>query len=288
MGYPAGMESIKLSKLLSERGVASRREAEVLIEEGRVTVNGEPANVEQRVTTDDAVRVDGRVLPEAPPLVYYLLYKPKGYITGRDDPGGRKSVLDLVEHLKIKVEPVGRLDFNTEGALLLTNDGGLAHKLTHPSTSVPKRYAVKVYRTPDEKDLAAIRDGRVFLEDGPTLPAKVRITEQTDTENAWVEVTVTEGRNRLVRRMFEALGHPVAKIRRESFATISIRDMERGQIRPLTSEEVRRLRDMAEGTKPSSAGRLRRKAGFAQPKPKKKRHGKHPSRKHPKNSSHKP
>lgn len=276
------MESIKLSKLLSERGIASRREAETLITDGRVTVNGEPATVEQRVTPEDAVRLDGNPLPDAPQLVYFLLYKPRGTITGRDDPRGRPSVLEYVEHLPFKLEPVGRLDFDTEGALLLTNDGWLANKLTHPSTGAPKRYSVKVWKTPDERKLAAIRDGKVFLDDGPALPAKVRVVEQTDSENCWIEITVTEGRNRLVRRIFETLGHPVSKLRRESFATLSIRDMERGQVRALTSEEVRRIRDLAEGMKPKKAGRLKRGAGFALPKPKKKRHGQHRSKRAPK------
>ncbi|MEZ4319064.1 MAG: pseudouridine synthase [Myxococcota bacterium] len=274
------MEPIRLNKLLAERGVASRREADDLISTGRVTVDGRVGTVEERVDPDEVdVRVDGTPLPEAPPRVYFLLYKPKGYITGRDDPRGRKSVLELVEHLPVRVEPVGRLDFDTEGALLLTNDGVLAHKLTHPSSAVPKRYRAKVYRTPDERDLALIRQGKVFLEDGATLPAKVRVVEQTDTENAWVEITVTEGRNRLIRRMFEKLGHPVAKLRRESFATLSLRGMERGDVRPLTSEEVRRIQDLANGTKPKNAGRLKRGKGFAKPKPKKKRHGQHKTKK---------
>jgi 23S rRNA pseudouridine2605 synthase len=272
-------DDIKLNKVLSDRGVASRREADAIIEAGRVTIDGRVASVEERVVPDEVdIRLDGRPLPEPPPLVYFLLYKPKGTITGRNDPRGRKSVLDLVEHLQIRVEPVGRLDYDTEGALLLTNDGDIAHRLTHPSSQVPKRYRAKVYRTPDDRDLNLIRKGKVFLDDGATLPAKCRILEQTESENAWVEITVTEGRNRLIRRMFDTLGHPVSKLRRESFATLSIRGMERGDVRPLTSEEIRRIQDLAEGKKPKNAGRLRRKAGFAKPKPKKKRHGKHKSR----------
>lgn len=268
---------LRLNKLLADRGVASRREADALIQDERVTIDGVLATVTDRVAADaiHTVRVNGEPLPPEPTRVYFLLYKPKGYITGRDDPQGRKSVLDLVKDLQIRVEPVGRLDYDTEGALLLTNDGDLAHKLTHPSSQVPKRYRVKVYRTPDREDLAKIENGKVFLEEGPAGPAKVRLLEQTDTENAWVEITVTEGRNRLVRRIFEALHHPVAKLRRESFATLSIRGMERGEVRPLTSEEIRRIQDLAAGQKPKSSGKLRRKSGFAQPKPKKKRHGKH-------------
>ncbi len=265
-------DTIRINRLLAERGICSRREAEKLIAEERVTIDGALARLTDRVDPNrQVVRVDGKPIPEAPPRVYYLLYKPKGVITGRNDPRGRKSVLDLVEHLDVRVEPVGRLDFDTEGALLLTNDGTLAHRLTHPSSRIPKRYRAKVYRTPDERDLEKIRNGKVFLEDGPAAPAKVRVVEQTSTGNAWVEITVTEGRNRLIRRIFAALKHPVAKLRRESFATISIRGMERGDLRPLTAEEIRRIRDLAEGKTPKRAGKLKRKKGFAKPKPKARR-----------------
>lgn len=260
----------RLAKVLAARGVASRREAERLIEEGHVTVNGavvtHPATgVDPKV---DNVRVDGKPLARAPRKVYFLLYKPKGYITSRDDPEGRRSVLELVPNLAERVEPVGRLDFNTEGALLLTNDGELAHKLMHPSTQVPKRYLAKVWKTPSEKTIERLENG-VRLEDGMTAPAKVRIVKTTpEGENCWLEVTVTEGRNRLVRRMLAEVGHPVSKLRRESFATISIRGLERGQLRPLTSEEVQRLRDLAEGVPAAAAGRKARprKVGFAKPR----------------------
>lgn len=266
------MEKVRLAKLLSERGVASRREAERMIAQGVVTVNGEVAEGVVLVDPEaDVIRVDGKRLPKPPPLVYYLLYKPKGCITGRDDPEGRPSVFDVLGDIGIKVEPVGRLDFDTEGALLLTNDGDLANALTHPKNRVPKRYLAKVYRTPDARDLESIEKG-IFLEDGKTAPAKARIVEQTGKDNAWVELTVTEGRNRLVRRMLGKLGHPVSKLRRESFATLSVRGMERGQVRVLTGEEVQRLRDLAAGVKPSRAGQ-KRGEGFAKPKPKKRRHG---------------
>ncbi len=258
---------MRLAKLLAQRGVASRREAERRIAAGEVTVNGQVADGSVPVDpTVDEVRVGGRPLPPPPPMVYYLMYKPRGRITGRDDPEGRPSVFDDLGRIPHRVEPVGRLDFDTEGALLLTNDGTLAHALTHPGKQVPKRYLAKVYRTPDERDLQAIERG-VTLEDGRTAPAKARVVETTDRTNAWVEVTVTEGRNRLIRRMMAALGHPVAKLRRESFATLSIRGMERGQVRALTGEELVRIRQIAAGTRPSRAGHRRRK-GFAKAKPK--------------------
>ncbi|MCB9779081.1 MAG: rRNA pseudouridine synthase [Alphaproteobacteria bacterium] len=258
----------RVAKVIAATGLASRREAERLVEDGRVEVNGEvvwhPAHMVDPAV--DNVKVDGKPLPEPPPKVYYLLYKPRGYITGRDDPAGRKSVLELAEDLPHRVEPVGRLDFNTEGALILTNDGELANRLTHPSSEVPKRYAVKVWKTPGDKKLDRLRRG-VQLDDGRTAPCKIRPLESTDADNTWLEVTVTEGRNRLVRRMFDAIGHPVSKLRRESFATVSIRGMERGQLRPLTGEEIARLQEIGQGKAPAEAGKgFRYKEGFARPK----------------------
>lgn len=260
---------MRLARAIARSGLTSRREAERWIADGRVDVNGEtvfhpgtPVDLEK-----DLVLVDAKPLPAPPEPVYLLMYKPKGTITGRDDPEGRKSVFDLLD-LPQRVEPVGRLDFQTEGALLLTNDGDLAHALTHPSSKVPKRYLAKVWRTPDDKTLERLRKG-VQLEDGRTAPAKVRVLDTTDTGNCWLEITVTEGRNRLVRRMLEAVNHPLSKLRRESFATISIRGMERGDVRPLTGEEIARLEDIAEGKDPSRAGAdFRYKKGFARPKPK--------------------
>ena len=261
-------QTIRLAKLIARRGVAARRKAEALVFAGKVTVNGQvvthPATAVS--PTADRIVVDGQVLPDQPELGYYLLYKPRGTITGRNDPSGRKSVLDLVQHLPVRVEPVGRLDYDTEGALLLTNDGPLAHALTHPSRKVPKRYRAKVYRTPSARTLAAIEQGRVFLDDGRIAPAKVRVDATTDRTNAWVEITVTEGRNRLIRRVFAQMGHPVSKLRRESFATVSVRGLERGQVRALTSDEIRRIRAIAQGVKPQNAGKIRRKKGFALPK----------------------
>lgn len=258
---------VRLAKLIARRGVASRREAERMIADGEVSVDGRvvtvPTGVDPRT---QVVKIKGVPLPPEPNFVYYLMYKPRGYITGRDDPEGRKGVLDLVEGLPARVEPVGRLDYETEGALLLTNDGELAHQLTHPSRHVPKRYMVKVYRRPSDDILKSIEDGKIFLEDGPVKSARARVVESTETGNTWVEVTVTEGRNRLIRRLFQQIHHPVSKLRRESFATISIRGMERGQVRRLSGDEVQRLREIAEGKRPQRAGHNVRKKGHAVPK----------------------
>ena len=274
----ANDNGLRIAKFIASRGIASRREAEAIIAAGRISVNGKiidtPAVfIEPEV---DQIKLDGRNLPPTPPMAYYLFYKPRGCITGRRDPEGRKSVFDLVsEKIDQRVEPVGRLDFDTEGALILTNDGVLANTLCRPATKVPRRYLAKVYRTPDAKDIDAIEKGKVFLDDGATAPAKVRVTETTDTQNAWVEITVTEGRNRLIRRMFAQLGHPVSKLRRESFATLSIRGMERGAVRELDPQEVIRIKDIARGIRPKKAGKTGSRKGFAKAKmPKRKRLGK--------------
>jgi 23S rRNA pseudouridine2605 synthase len=267
--------AMRLGKLLAIRGVASRRKAEELIFEGHVAVNGElvkhPATM---VNPDvDVVNIDGEPLPDAVDHAYYLLFKPKGCVTSRQDPHKRKTVHSYFQHLPEKVEAVGRLDYDTEGALVLTNDGDLAYSLTHPSKKVPKRFMAKVYRTPSEKTIEMIANGKVYLEDGPLFDVKVRTVDATDTGNCWVEITITGGRNRVVRRLFQQIGHPVSKLRRESFATLSIRGMERGEVRPLTADEVRRLKDIGAGEKPKKAGRVRRRAGFAVPKKKAKRLG---------------
>ncbi len=259
----------RISKIIARSGVASRREAETLVESGKVRVNGKVVHHPGHpVSKGDMIEVNGQVIPVAPSHVYILLNKPRGTITGRNDPEGRPTVLDLVTQLQTRVEPVGRLDMDTEGMLLLTNDGELAHKLTHPSTGVPKRYLAKVWRTPDEKTLKRIRNG-IVLDDGRTHPCKARVVETTDSGNAWVEVTVTEGRNRLIRRMFEAVNHPVSKLRRESFATIADRSLTRGTFRVLTPAEVRRLHEIASGVDPQEAGGGGKyKKGYARPKPK--------------------
>ena len=267
-------DKVRLSKLIASRGLASRREAEALISAGRVTVDGEVAKGVVPVVPDMVdVRIDGKPLPPAEGRVVYLFHKPKGYLTTRSDPEGRKTIFDLLGDLRVRVEPVGRLDMDTEGALLLTNDGGLAHRLTHPSHRVPKRYIAKVYRTPDARDLKLIKKGQVYLEDGPAAPAQVRVLETTDSGNAWVEITVTEGRNRLIRRLFAQLGHPVSKLRRETFATVSIRNVERGALRRLSANEVARIEDISRGKRPGKAGKKRGK-GFAKAKPKRRRLGK--------------
>lgn len=262
-----------LARLLASRGLASRRKSEQLVFDGLVTVDGVVADHPAQPVDPDrqTILVDGEELPEPPPSLYYVFYKPRGCITTRDDPEGRRSIFDVLPEMPHRVEAVGRLDFDTEGALLLTNDGTMAHKLLHPSTEVPKRYAVKVWKQPSERSLDMIRTGKVFLDDGRVPPCKVRPLDQTEGGNAWLEITVTEGRNRLIRRLFAQLGHPVSKLRRETFATVSIRGMQRGTIRPLSADEIRRLEDLAAGRTPSRAGKVNYKRNWAKPKPRKTR-----------------
>jgi pseudouridine synthase len=236
---------IRLAKLLAQRGVAARRKAEELIAAGAVTVNGEVAPMVTLVDPErDVIEVLGKRLPAARPHAYYLLNKPKGYITGRRDPQGRASVLDLCRDLPVRVEPVGRLDYDTEGALLLTNDGQLTHGLTHPSRRVPKRYVALVSGAPGAEALRAIREG-IELEDGRTAPARARVLGRDARGNSRIDVTVTEGRNRLVRRMLLTVGHPVLSLRRVEFGGIDIRGMRPGELRGLTASEVRGLRRVA-------------------------------------------
>lgn len=235
---------MRLAKLIAQRGIASRRAAEELIAAGLVKVNGKVADVVTFVDPErDVIEVRGKPIPGTQDKRYYALFKPKGYITGRADQWGRASVLDLVEHLPVRVEPVGRLDYDTEGILLLTNDGHLAHALTHPSREVPKRYRAFVRGKLTLDDVVAIQSG-VELDDGRTGPARASIGK-TITDNTWVDVTVTEGRNRLIRRMMLKLGHPVLELRRVSFAGITLRAMKRGEVRELTLEEVATLREYA-------------------------------------------
>ena len=276
------MATLRLSKLLAERGLCSRREADTWVREGRVTVNG---SVESEPGTlvdvrEDHIKIDGRRIPAAPRLRYFMLFKPRGYLVTRSDPEGRRTVQDLLPRIKERVDPVGRLDLQTEGLVLLTNDGELAHKLAHPSGGVPRKYVAKVWRTPTDKTLARLRNG-VQLEDGRSGPSDVRVLETTETGNAWIEIVVREGRNRLVRRMFQAVNHPVAKLRRVGFGPLVLGDLERGAVRELTAPELAQLKAVAAGEAipgEKASEKPRRKAGWAKPKPKTRRGAKLRSR----------
>ncbi len=227
----------RLQKVLAAVGLGSRRTCEELIAEGRVTVDGDVATLGRRVDPDTArVEVDGVPISVRPGLVHYLLNKPAGVVTTASDPQGRPTVLDLVP-ADPRVFPVGRLDAATEGLLLLTNDGDLAHRLTHPSFGVEKEYLAEVATPPTRGELRRLREG-VDLEDGRTAPARVTLVPPRA-----VRLVIHEGRNRQVRRMLDAVGHPVRRLVRTRIGPLTDRRLRPGEWRPLTPAEVRSLEE---------------------------------------------
>jgi 23S rRNA pseudouridine2605 synthase len=225
---------VRLNAYLARAGVASRRRADDLIKAGRVTVNGAPGQLNTFVDATDVVRVDGREVGKQG-LRHVLLNKPRGTITTARDPEGRPTVVDLVGG-DVRVVPVGRLDRDTTGVLLLTNDGRLAHRLAHPRYEVEKVYVVDVVGEPRDDTLVRLRDG-VELDDGRTAPAGVQRLGPSR-----LELVLHEGRNRQVRRMLEAVGHPVVRLRRARYAGLGSGRLRPGEWRELTRDEVRTLR----------------------------------------------
>jgi pseudouridine synthase len=236
------MKPDHLVKVLAERGVASRRGSEKLVHDGLVTVDGAVAQDPGAVVDPRAQRIliDGKPLPPPPKPLYLVLHKPAGVLTSRNDPEGRKTVYDLLPELEAGAEAVGRLDYGSEGVLLFTNDGELAYRLTHPSHGVPKTYLAKVSGTPDERKLARLRHG-MTLDDGPTGPSHV-VVLRTTGPSTWLMVTIREGRNRIVRRLMDQIGHKVLKLKRIAFGGIALRGLLPGQARPLRPNEVAYLR----------------------------------------------
>lgn len=231
---------VRLQKYLAECGVASRREAEKLILAGRVRVNGVVAAIGQQIDADsDKIEVDGAAVAQQR-LVYIVLNKPRDVVTTAKDTHGRKTVLDLVGGAGARVFPVGRLDMDVEGALLLTNDGELAHRLMHPKFEVEKTYLAWVSGRMTQEAAAELASG-VELEDGPTAPAKVVMMRQGQ-EATLIRLTLHEGRKREVKRMCEAVGHPVKTLRRVEFGGIDVSGMREGEWRHLSREEVESLR----------------------------------------------
>jgi pseudouridine synthase len=254
----AGTE--RLQKILSRAGVASRRHSEELIVAGRVTVNGvtvRELGSRADAGTDD-VRVDGRRIQIPRHHRYILLNKPRGYVTTRSDPERRRTVLDLVGGVSEYVYPVGRLDYDSEGLVLLTNDGDLAAQLTHPRHGVARVYEVRVLGVPDAHDIARLRRGLV-IDGARTRPAEVHVLggdepgpSRARAAQATLSITLREGRNRQVRRMCEAIGHPVERLRRIAIGPISDPRLKPGQWRDLTDAEVRRLRKTGTSDRPVS------------------------------------
>ena len=268
----------RLQKILSRAGVASRRKAEELIVAGLVTVNGEPAT-ELGVKADpekDTIKVRGKLLRVASPEPIYLaLHKPKGYITSTDDPQGRRTVMELLGRYRDKVYPVGRLDYHSEGLLLFTNDGDLANVVTSARSHIPKTYLVKVNGSLSGEQLERFRSGGIRLDGRPTAPAEIRLSRAG--ANPWYTVTLTEGRNRQIRRMFQQLGRMVEKIRRIRIGPVKLARLPNGAYRELTPREIELLRHPERAARPkaetSSAQTRRRKPKPAQPRPAKSRRG---------------
>jgi 23S rRNA pseudouridine2605 synthase len=232
----------RIQKILAKAGIASRREAEKMVIEGRVTVNGRVVNkLGFKVDPlEDHIKVDRRRITSLEPKFFLLLNKPRGYVSTVKDPEGRPTVMDLLKRVRWRVYPVGRLDFDAEGLLLLTNDGNLTYLLSHPRFSIRRTYLVKVAGVPEEKKLTQLKRG-VMLEDGKAKVVSFNLLRQGE-KNSWVRVVVTEGRNRLVKRMFSAIGHPVLKLKRVEFGPIHLGNLPIGQFRYLTPEEVEKIR----------------------------------------------
>ncbi len=250
------MSEERLNKLLAQAGIASRRASDRLIEEGRVRLNGRVVR-ELGTRADparDAIEVDGRPLPKAPARpTYLLLHKPKGYVTTVSDPEGRPTVMDLLPRDAPRVFPVGRLDWGSEGLLLLTDDGELARDLMHPSRHVEKTYRVKVRGRPDAETLERLRSG-IPLDGRRTAPARFRVVQPGP--NTWLEAVLTDGRKQQLRRMLQIVGHPVSKLRRVAFGPLVLGKLPAGGCRPLRPAEVEKLR-AAVARKPAPRRRRR-------------------------------
>ena len=248
------MELERLQKIIAHAGFASRREAEAMIREGRVTVNG-------RVVTElgtkaapgrDHIKVDGKLITRPETHRYILLYKPKEVMTTVEDPQGRRTVIDLIKGVRERIYPVGRLDFHSEGLILLTNDGDLAFKVSHPKHGSVKTYHVKVRGVPEERIIEKLQRG-ITIDGKRTLPCEIsrmKTTGRRDDEgNSWFEVRLREGRTQQIRKMFQAVGHPVAKLRRVAIGPIADPRLTPGDWRELTRNEVKMLATMQEPPK---------------------------------------
>lgn len=234
----------RLQKIIANAGIASRRKAEEFIVEGLVTVNGRIVReLGTKADPDkDAIKVMGKLIRMPQSNTYIVLNKPVGYITSMSDPEGRPVVTDLLKGVKSRVYPVGRLDYDTEGLLILTNDGELANRLMHPSHEIPKTYLVKIKGTLEDIEMEKLSKG-VKLEDGLTAPAVVRKLKKADA-NSWIEMTIHEGRYHQVKRMVEKVGHSVIKLIRVRYGSIELGNVPPGQYRYLTHEEVKDLKEV--------------------------------------------
>ncbi len=249
----------RLQKILAHAGVASRRKAETLIEDGHVTVNGKVVRElgSKADLREDVIQVDGRTIREEQDKVYYVLYKPVGCVTTLSDPEKRATIKTYIEHVPERVYPVGRLDYDVEGALIVTNDGDLAHLLMHPRFGVRRTYLAKVHGVPTEEQIEQLIKG-VRLEDGRAKALEAELHSRTP-KNTWVRVVVAEGRQHMVKRLMEAVGAPVQKLFRADYGGIGVAGMSPGELRELTRAEVEFLKGQA-GKKAEASDRSRRVA----------------------------
>lgn len=234
------MEDMRLQKYIAQCGVASRRAAEQLIADGKVSVNGKiVTEMGIKVSSKDVVCVDGTQIKPEKRKYYILMNKPSGVLSSAKDDRGRECVVDLIEGVNARLYPVGRLDYDTTGLILLTNDGEFMQRVTHPSFEVWKTYQAVVKGVPNESDVKKFSEG-IVLDDGKTLPALLDVVGYKGN-NAIVEVSIREGRNRQVRRMLERIGHPVNSLTRISFGTLELGDLKPGKWRYVSQEEIERL-----------------------------------------------
>jgi 23S rRNA pseudouridine2605 synthase len=262
----------RLQKILAHAGVASRRKAEQLIEAGKVFVNGKVVRElgSKADLDEDVIQVEGRTIREEQDKVYYVLYKPAGCVTTLSDPEGRATIRTYLEEIPERVYPVGRLDYDVEGALIVTNDGALAFSLTHPRFGVRRTYLAKVHGVPRREQIERLLQG-VRLEDGRARALEADVHSHTP-KNTWVRVVVTEGRQHLVKRLMEAVGAPVQKLHRADYGGIGVAGMRPGEIRELTRAEVQQLKSQ-EGKKakaparPQSVALPARRHGHGPPPP---------------------
>jgi pseudouridine synthase len=231
---------VRLQKILSQAGVTSRRKAEEFIRQGRVRVNGKVVyELGTKADPDrDEIHFDGKKIEPKQPRISVLLNKPDGYITSLRDPEGRPTVAKLVDNLPVRLYPVGRLDYHTEGLLILTNDGDLAQKIEHPSHSIEKVYVAKIKGIPHPNELKKLREG-IEIEGRKTLPARIHVLETR--KNAWIEVVIREGRQNQIRKMFDEVGHPVLKLKRVAIGSLRDDTLRPGEYRILKTSEIRKL-----------------------------------------------
>lgn len=231
----------RLQKILSDYGIASRRQAEEMIRQGRVTVNGKIAVLGQKADPErDYIKVDGKLLIRPEPKVYYAFYKPRKVITSLLDPQGRPTVKDFLKGIKFRIYPVGRLDFDSEGLLLLTNDGELAYRVMHPSSMIEKTYLVKIDGIIEDDKLEKLRKG-IKIDGKLAVPVSVYLVRKLKA-NSWIKITLHEGRKRQIRKMLERVGHPVIRLIRIGIDGIKLGNLKPGEIRPLTKEEIESLK----------------------------------------------